>query len=145
MHNKTYLSNLDKSKLDKFKEVELAEAKKIQLSLTDDAKEVLKLQIQVNKYLETARKNSEASIDKLQETRQDARVELDMITEGIKTGDDYTIEAESILKELEKGADALGLDANDIPIYKQLLTETDELYKSLNASQSVRNNLNDLI
>ena len=118
--SKNYYKNLDTDKLTELKEVKLAKLQEIQLSLIGDA-ENLKRGTTAN--LEIIRDAIEQGKE-AREMLQDAFVRAGMVFDLVDNAyDDQQSDEkmiEDMLGELVKGAEALGLDATDIEVYKEL-------------------------
>ena len=117
---KTYAEYEKELKEFNLSKVEKVELSNIQLSLTDDAKQLVKAGKSLQKVMVSTYKpfpKLEADFGKIYER----------IQEFIKKADDLPKEAEAIQKKsldlyrkLEKSADSLGVNITDIPVAKQL-------------------------
>lgn len=143
--NNTYLSALDKSKLDKIKEVELASSKKVHLSVLKDA-------IKMSGELQ----NSTAELDKLVDRAEEADANIrEANNAGNKVYEDLNSEVTSIkdlqddafiiLRKLEEGAKALGLQPTELPDYADLLDAMNKSVSNIDGAENTADNLGDLI
>ena len=125
--NKTYLSALDKSKLDKLKRVKLAETKKIQLNAIENANDALERGYENIREYKNEVKNVESDIKAFSSLLEELKGYDFIINSGIdEIGEMYGL-AERRMNELKSGADELGLSVNDIPVYKELMTLRNDL------------------
>lgn len=127
LQNNTYLSALDKSKLDKLKEVELAKAKKIQLNAIEDANSTLERAYDNLRTYQAETKNLNKDIEKFESIFAEMQDYSLTINQGIDEISDMIALAENSIDEITKGADELGLNPSDITQYKQLNSLIDEL------------------
>tara|TARA_R110001599_G_scaffold279422_2_gene480746 strand:+ start:4289 stop:4729 length:441 start_codon:yes stop_codon:yes gene_type:complete len=118
--NKTYLANIDKSKLDKLKRVKLAEAKKIELSLVGDAKVIVKEAQAIDKKLIAALKPYQKLVTNYEKVYAQVLDFLDSTKGMTQEGEELQKKANDIYDKLEKGANDLGTNVTDIPVANQL-------------------------
>ena len=142
-HNKTYLSALDKSKLDELKEVKLAKLKKLHLSLTDDAE---KITADIEYEMENIQ-DSISEADELIKEVQTLNNTFDRIYEqledSIKEAEKLKTKGLEVFFELRDGADNLGLDVNDIKQAVDLDVVTVEVDDSITEADSTLDRLAD--
>jgi|TARA_R110000764_G_scaffold1012_2_gene3812 hypothetical protein len=125
--NKTYLANIDKSKLDKLKRVKLAEAKKIELALVDEAETSIKL---ADKEIEILKSYISIFEDiKTQYLQATSRIS-DFVQESSNDRDVSNSLADLMndqQREFDKSAEALGIDVSKIPLATDLEDKSTEL------------------
>ena len=120
LQNKTYLSALDKSKLDKLKRLKLAEAKKIQLSLIDDSNKLIRQVSDLNDVYDEFGPSLEKNITLVFQATKDMEFDMEVLEKDVQLGDKVDNEVTELLEELSKSAAALGLSASDLPSYNKL-------------------------
>lgn len=118
--NKTYLSALNKSKLDKLKRVKLAEAKKIHLSLMDDTNTLIRKVSDLNDVYEEFGSSLENSIEDVKQSLKKMELDMDVLEKDIQLGEKVDAEVTTVLEEIEKSAEALGLSTSSLPSYAKL-------------------------
>jgi len=125
--NKTYLSAIDKSKLDKLKKVKLAEAKKIELALVDEAQTSIKeadglikdLKNYINIFEDINTQYLQA-ISRISDFVQESSNDRDVANSLVDVMNNQE-------REFDKSAEALGIDISKIPLASKLVDKSTEL------------------
>lgn len=124
---KSYYKNLDTDKLTKLKKVELAKLQEIKLSLVGDAEQLLSDARVTLRNMGDAKADGREAKEQLESAFSKAQMAFEQVDEAIdEQADDYN-RIDDMIGELRKGADALGMDVEDIPIYKDLVIIQDDI------------------
>lgn len=145
MHNKTFLSALDTSKLEKLKQKELTELKKIQLSVIDDAKSRADVLVERKKSLDGFTNDAEEADAEIREANENGNRILEFLTSQIAAARDEIDDAIIILNKIEDGANALGMSPKDIDNYDYLLDALQDVQKDIDGAENTADNLADLL
>ena len=145
MHNKTFLSALDTSKLEKLKQKELTELKKIQLSVIDDAKSRADVLVERKRSLDGFTNDAEEADDNIREANNVGNQILEFLESQIAAARDEIEDAIDILNKIEDGAKALGMSPKDIDNYDYLLDALQDVQKDIDGAENTADNLADLL
>lgn len=145
MHNKTFLSALDTSKLEKLKQKELTKLKKIQLSVIDDAKSRADVLVERKRSLDGFTNDAEEADDNIREANNVGNQILEFLESQIAAARDEIEDAIDILNKIEDGAKALGMSPKDIDNYDYLLDALQDVQKDIDGAENTADNLADLL
>tara|TARA_R100001510_G_C7632098_1_gene190773 strand:+ start:446 stop:871 length:426 start_codon:yes stop_codon:yes gene_type:complete len=140
---KKIYTQLEKAKQE-FAEYKKTELNRIELSLVDDAKKILKAGKDLNKKLISAYKpykKIEAEYGKVYAKILDF---LDDTKGMVEDGEQIQKEANDMYDKLEKGAKDLGTDVGDIPVAFELDEIAVELGDSINDIRNARRDASDV-
>tara|TARA_R100001443_G_scaffold22242_2_gene34418 strand:+ start:1270 stop:1716 length:447 start_codon:yes stop_codon:yes gene_type:complete len=125
--SKLYFEKLNTEKLAKLKEVKLAKLQEIKLSLIDEAKTVFGQSAKVLAEMESTIPQAEQLAERFKDVQKDSTEMFKRIDTLIDDESEAYDEIELMKEQLEKSAEAIGLDASDIKEYKDLDSLLDDI------------------
>ena len=117
---KSYYKNLDTDKLTKLKKVELDGLQKINLNLTDDARELVQMLNSVSEDLLANTKLLQGYLEEYDDLNQKALRVINELEDDVKQASSLQDDANALYRSLENSADALGISVSDIPVADEL-------------------------
>ena len=143
--NKQYFKKLNTEKLAELKEVKLAKAEQVKLSLVGDAEKMLSDVKKTIAQYKKAIDKTEAEADKVTQSIFELEATYDGVIDAGADLLGFQQDLNKTMKALEKSADDLGMNADDIPVYDELDAQLEEIKEAFNDQEDRLRATQDLI
>ena len=143
--SKLYFDKLNTKKLAELKEVKLAKAEQVKLSLVGDAEKMLSDVKKTIAQYKKAIDKTEAEADKVTQSIFELEATYDGVIDAGADLLGFQQDLNKTMKALEKSADDLGMNADDIPVYDELDAQLEEIKEAFNDQEDRLRATQDLI
>ena len=143
--NKQYFEKLNNEKLAELKQVKLAELKQVKLSLVGDAEKMLSDVKKTTAQYKKAIDKTEAEADKVTQSIFELEATYDGVMDAGADLLGFQQDLNKTMKALEKSADDLGMNADDIPVYDELDAQLEEIKEAFSDQEDRLRATEDLI
>ena len=143
--NKQYFEKLNNKKLAELKEVKLAKLEQVKLSLVGDAEKMLSDVKKTIAQYKKAIDKTEAEADKVTQSIFELEATYDGVIDAGADLLGFQQDLSKTMKALEKSADDLGMNADDIPVYDELDAQLEEIKEAFSDQEDRLRATEDLI